>query len=131
MMMGVTRVKVRRLAALDLYGRSGRQLRRRLVVGEFVAGTVVGLALGLWILIGDTNPAGRLVGAWATGIGLNYLPLALHAVSLLRPGALRAELAAVDLDRELRRYSVLQAWVLVPLVFLVLAVQQRRSRPAI
>jgi hypothetical protein len=50
-------------------------------------------------------------------------------VALLRPGALSAELAGVDIDRELRRYSVLQAWLLVPLVFLVLAVQQRRARP--
>ena len=130
MMVSMALVNVRRLAALDLYGRAGRPLRRRLVVAEFVAGTVAGLAFGIWILIADTNPAGRLVGAWAAGIGLNYLPLALHAVALLRPGALSAELAGVDLDRELRRYSVLQAWLLVPLVFLVLAVQQRRARPA-
>ncbi len=123
-------VNVRRLAALDLNGMSGRPRRRRLVLGEFVLATVLGVALGLWILVGTTNPGGRLIGAWAAGIGLNYLPLALHALSLLRPGALRAELAGVDLGRELRRYSVLQAWVLVPLLFAVLALLQLRTRPA-
>jgi hypothetical protein len=121
-------VNVRLLAALDLHGMTGRSLRRWLVLGEFVVATVFGLALGLWILVQTTNPGGRLVGVWAAGIGLNYLALALHALSLLRPGALRAELAGVDIVKELRRYSVLQAWVLVPLLFAVLALLQLRAR---
>jgi hypothetical protein len=65
------------------------------------------------------------------GIGVNYAALAWHAVSLSRPGALDAELAGVDVPHELRRYSLLQFWVVVPLVLGILALgQSRRPRNA-
>jgi hypothetical protein len=63
------------------------------------------------------------------GIGVNYAVLTWHAVSLSRPGALDAELAGVDVPHELRRYSLLQFWVVVPLLLGVLAVGQSRRRP--
>ncbi|MDG9674341.1 hypothetical protein [Micromonospora sp. DH14] len=51
----------------------------------------------------------------------------------MRPGALDAELAGVDIDLELRRYTVLQLWVVVPLSLVVLAIRdalaQHRARP--
>jgi hypothetical protein len=49
--------------------------------------------------------------------GLNYAPLAVHALTLVRPGALERELAGVDVPAELRHYSVRQIWVVVPLLF--------------
>ena len=42
---------------------------------------------------------------------------------LSRPGALEAELAGVDLGPALRRYSILQFWIVVPLLLAVLAVR--------
>ena len=119
---------IRLLAALDLHGLAGGPVRRWLVLGEFVLATLLGLALGILILVKTGSAGGWAIGAWATAIGLNYLPLALHALSLLRPGALTAALEGVDIPKELRRYSVLQAWVLVPLVFPVLALVQLRTR---
>jgi hypothetical protein len=48
---------------------------------------------------------------------------------LSRPGALDAELADVDTGRELRRYSVLQAWILVPVSLVAFALRDAiRSR---
>ena len=119
---------IRLLAALDLHGMAGSPVRRWLVLVEFVVATLLGLALGILILVKTGNAGGWVVGAWATAIGLNYLPLALHALSLLRPGALATALVDVDIPKQLRRYSVLQAWVLVPLVFPVLALLQLRTR---
>ncbi|MFE0526920.1 hypothetical protein ACFW0V_04915 [Micromonospora parva] len=46
----------------------------------------------------------------------------------MRPGALDAELAGVDIDRELRRYTVLQLWVFVPLSLVVLAIRDALAR---
>ncbi|MDG4809840.1 hypothetical protein O7634_24075 [Micromonospora sp. WMMD1120] len=60
--------------------------------------------------------------------GLNYAPLSRYALALMRPGALDAELAGVDIDRELRRYAVLQLWVLVPLALVVFTIRDRLDR---
>jgi hypothetical protein len=68
----------------------------------------------------------QLVGAWVAGVGVNYVPLALFAASLSRPGALNAELAGADVRAELRRYSYMQLWIVVPLLLAVLALRQTR-----
>ena len=72
--------------------------------------------------------AGRAVGLWVLGAGLNYAPLAAHAVSLNRPGALDVELADVETGRELRRYSLLQLWIFVPLSLVALAARGELMR---
>jgi hypothetical protein len=61
-----------------------------------------------------------VLGIWI-GAGLNYAPLAAYAIALSRSGALNSELAGVDTGRELRRYSVLQLWIFVPLSLVILA----------
>jgi hypothetical protein len=119
-------VDVRRLAAVDMHGAAGTRLRRRLILAEFVIGAVGGLALGLWAATAARTGAGRLLGAWIAGVGVNYVALAWHAAALSRPGALDAELAGADVARELRRYSYLQAWIFVPLLIAALAVHQTR-----
>ena len=63
-------------------------------------------------------------GLYLTLTGLNYVPLALHAVALSRPGALDRELAGVDTGQEIRRYGVLQVWILVPLALVLMASRQ-------
>jgi hypothetical protein len=54
------------------------------------------------------------------------------AISLARPGRLDAELAGADVAAELRRYTVRQLLIAVPLLVLVLGVVQAAmcSRPA-
>lgn len=117
---------VRRLAALDMHGTAGRPARQRLVGAEFVFATGGCLGLGLWIAVASAPAGGRALGAWLAGVGVNYAVLTWQAASLWPRDALTAELAGVNLPTELRRYSVAQLWIVVPLLFAVLAVAQRR-----
>jgi len=119
---------VRRLAAIDMYGGSGRPWRRWVIVGEFVFGVAALLAIGTLTLVNAKSPLWWIVGAWLIGVGLNYVPLMIHAYSLSPPGALAAELDGLDAKAEISRYNVRQAWILVPLAVVVMAVPQWLSR---
>ncbi len=114
-------LNVRRLAAIDLYGTGGTARRRRIVLAEFLVGVVGMVGIGIWALTHSSDLGARALGLWLIGAGLNYAPLAMYALLLSRPGALDAELAGVDPGRELRRYGVLQLWILVPLSLVVFA----------
>lgn len=114
----------RRLAAVDMYGTRGTLRRRRIILFEFVAGLSAAVAFGGWLIsVGDVGNA--VVGVIIIAIGLNYAPLAVYAVSFSPAGALEAELSDVDVQRELRRYTVLQLWVFVPLALVVFDVRHR------
>ena len=110
-----------------MYGARGTAWRKRLVTAEFIAAVIAMVALGIWFIIGTSGIAFRILGIWVIGAGLNYAPLAAYAISLRRPGALEAELAGVDKGQELRRYSVRQAWILVPLALVVMTVKGRKA----
>jgi hypothetical protein len=116
-------MNVRRLAAIDMWGRRGTILRRRIVLAEFVIGAAGVTALGGWVVTSQVL-AGQVLGAWMIGAGLNYVPLAAHALALSRAGALEAELAGVDVGREARRYGVFQALLVVPLSLVVLSLRR-------
>lgn len=126
-MAGVT---VRRLAAIDMYGARGTALRRQIILAEFVVGVIVMVVFGAWLLMASVSLVGRAIGLWVIGAGLNYAPLAVHAITLSRPGALDAELSGVDTGRELRRYSVLQLWIFVPLSLVAVEVRDWLTRRA-
>lgn len=117
---------VRRLAALDLHGWSGTPRRRRLILSEFVVAAAAGLGLGLWALAAASNPGIRLLGVAMLGIGCNYLALTVHALRLSRPGTLDSELAGIELGPQLKRYTLLSFWLVVPFLVAILAVMQRR-----
>ena len=123
-------VNVRRLAAIDMYGTRGTRRRRRIILMEFTAGVVASVAFGIWLVANASGVSSRLFGIWMIGAGLNYAPLAAYAIALTRPGALDAELADVDTGRELRRYSVLQFWIFVPLSLVAFAARTAVSRRA-
>jgi hypothetical protein len=110
-------VNVRQLAAVDMYGSVGVVWRRWVILGEFLLGVVGGLALGLYLILGGGGAGPVVFGVWVLGAGLNYLPLAVHALKLVAPGALERELTGVDLPAALRYYSVRQFWLVVPLLF--------------
>lgn len=121
------RIDVRRLAAVDMYGSAGARWRRSVILVEFLAG-VVGIALIAVLLLRQGGGIGTTaVSAWLLGVAANYVPLALHALSLIPPGALAAELAGVDVGAELRHYTTAQFWVFVPLLLAVLAIRQARD----
>jgi hypothetical protein len=121
---------VRRLAAIDMHGVDGTRLRRSIIRAEFVVGAVGCAGLGTWVAVSGATLGWQLAGVWVAGISINYAALAWQAALLSRPGALEAELAGVDLMREIRRYSVLQLWLLVPLLVALLAVRGPERRDA-
>jgi hypothetical protein len=123
------RIDVRRLAAVDMYGAVGSRIRRRVILTEFVLGAVVGSALGLYGLIAAEGLT-AVFGGWLLGACLNYVPLSVHAIDLTRPGALESELRGVDVRAELRHYTKAQFWIAVPLLFIALAIAQRRTAPS-
>ncbi len=122
-------MNVRRLAAIDLYGARGTSRRRRIILTEFTAGLATMVALGTWILTVASSLGARLFGIWLVGAGSNYAPLAAHAIALRRPGALDAELAGIDTRRELRRYSIFQLWIFVPLSLVAIQAVTPRRQP--
>lgn len=115
---------VRRLAALDMHGTAGRQWRRRIIGAEFLFGAVGCLIVGVWLAATVTTVGPCVLGAWIAGVGVNYLALTWQAAGLWRRGALAAELGAADVRGDLRRYSYLQFWIMVPLLFAILALVQ-------
>jgi hypothetical protein len=119
-------VDVKRLAAIDMYGARGTLSRRRIILAEFIIAAVAMVALGIWFVIGAPGLFYHVLGIWVIGAGLNYAPLAAYAISLSRPAALEFELADVDTSQELRRYSVRQLWLLVPLALVVMTVRGRK-----
>jgi hypothetical protein len=96
-----------------------------LIRAEFVIGAVGCTTLGVLALRSGTGWQVAL-GVWLVGAGANYVPLALHAWSLSRPGALEAELEGLDLRRELRSAGVRQLWIAVPFAVAGAALAQSR-----
>ena len=121
-------MNVGRLAAIDMYGSRGTARRKRIVLAEFTAALAATVALSTWFVVGASGPGTRIIGIWLIGVGLNYA-LAAFAISLSRSGALEAELANVDTGQELRRYSVLQLSILVPLSLIAMTVQRGNPAP--
>ncbi len=120
-------VDVRRLAAVDMHALRGTDIRRRVILAEFVLGTIAGIGIGIFLLLSAAGAIGSALGAWALGIGVNYVPLAVHALSLRSRARLRRELCGVDLPAELRYYTRAQLWVFVPLSFVWLALRTPRG----
>ncbi|TWJ22966.1 hypothetical protein JD76_03090 [Micromonospora endolithica] len=116
---------VRRLAAIDMWGSAGVRWRRWVILAEFLLGVVVSGALGV-VSVSSGGVLRTVVGCWLIGLAANYVPLSVHALTLIRPGALEAEIRGVDVPGELRHYTTAQLWVVVPLLLVVLAVGQWR-----
>lgn len=113
---------VRKLVALDMVFHG-----KRFILVEFAAGVVI--ALGLAILsLARSYPVFGLPMLW---IGLNYVPLLMHAIDLARRDTAREEVAAELADMRLARsYSWRQLWILVPFAVVWFALTQRSARPA-
>ena len=115
-------VDVKRLAALDMHGSRGTMRRRRIILIEFTAGAIASLALAAWLIASAPTTAGAISRSAARAPPV-------YAVALSRPGALDAELAGVDTLPELRRYTLLQFWVFIPLSMVIFAARPPARRP--
>lgn len=119
---------VRKLAAIDI-----ALLGPRLVIAEFGTGVLGAVALGTFAAVRSRSTPGQLLAAYLVALGLNYVPLLLHALALRsRARALAvigAELAA-DRRGAMRRYRRGSLLLLLPLVVPLLATVQFRRRHA-
>ena len=119
-------VNVRKLAAIDLFF-----LGPRLILAEFATGVLGSLALGVtsawrgayrfhstWMV---------LFGIYLIFVGMNYVPLLLHAIDISRKGSAEQELAEELKHKKeaFRRYRRQSVWLLVPLAVIIAAIQQR------
>jgi hypothetical protein len=120
-------LNVRKLAAIDMALHETRFILIEFGVGVLASAVLCGLSLaqGLRLLRNGFNRELGL-GFVLLWIGLNYVPLFIHAIDLARRGTARQE-AGDDLDRRqlLRRYSAQQFWLLVPFAVVVLDLTQR------
>lgn len=110
-----------------MHGAKGSPVRARVITAEFLFGAVVGPLFALFVLLTAPSPVWKAIGLVLLGIGLNYVPLARHALELRAPGAVGAELDGLDVEAEVRRASVVQLWVCVPLALLVFDRRNARS----
>ena len=73
-------------------------------------------------------PLGFIFGGYLIGIGINYLALLIASWHLFRSSNLRSELSDLDVNAEMRRYSIRQARILIPflLAFYIFSTESRR-----
>lgn len=120
-------INVRKLAALDIVFHGPG-----LILAEFAFGIVLCATFGLWSLLGPIHSTFIIiVGCYLLGIALNYVPLLLYAISIVRRKSARQEVAyeLAHKDASARKYTMqTTVLLLVPLVLLLLAVYQEVRR---
>ena len=108
---------VRRLVALDitLHG-------PRFIMIEFGVGTPVIITLGVILLLSGPS----ILGGYLLLTGVNYVPLLIYAIIIVRRDSAQAEVADyMSRDKHLvRKYSIQQLLLFLPLVVFWLAVWQ-------
>jgi hypothetical protein len=117
-------IEIRRLAALDI-----AFLGPRFILAEFSIGVFGSLALAFLTLVRTHSLGGTVFGAYLLCIGINYVPLLVHAIDLVRHGTAKQEIAdeLSEERRMFRKYGRQSVLLLVPLVVPILAIVQWRS----
>lgn len=111
-------IDFRKLAALDI-----AFLGSRLILAEFSLGVFGLLALGVFTLLRSHSVGGIALWSYLLCIGINYVPLLLYAIRLVRLGSARHEIAdeLTDKRRVFRKYRRQSLLLLVPLAVPILA----------
>ncbi len=125
-------INVRKLAAIDL-----QFLGPKIILTEFGLGVVGSAALGLLtIRTGIQRFHSRpmiVFGAYLFLLGINYVPLLIHAICMVHDGSALNEIAGELRDKgtAFRKYRRQSLWLLVPVVVpmaaIVQALQRRRT----
>ncbi|MDQ2905428.1 MAG: hypothetical protein ABI456_16685 [Ktedonobacteraceae bacterium] len=128
-----TFINIRKLAALDIVFHGSR-----LILAEFALAVVFCGAVGTWSLFAFFhNPShpifGAILGFFLLWLAVNYLPLLLYAISIVRGKSAEREVA-FELEHKdvfARKYGLQSLLLVLPLVVLLLAIfqeVQKRSR---
>lgn len=118
-------VSVRRLAAVDLSG-----LGPKIIIPEFAIAVLGAPALGVLTMVRSGSPGATVLGVLLIGLGVNYVPLVIHAIDLVRRSAVEATIADEADDRRAlyAKYRKQSLWLLVPFAVGVAALAQIRRR---
>ena len=115
-------INVRKLAALDIVFHGPW-----LILAEFVFAVVVCAALGIWSFLSPIHsPFMTIIGCYVLGVALNYVPLLLYAMSIVRQKSAHQEVAfeLAQKDKYTGKDTLQSAHLLVPFALFLLAVYQ-------
>ena len=118
-------INIRKLAALDM-----AFLGSKVIVAEYLAGVFGPLALGILSLVRQRAPWQGALGVYLILLGIDYIPLLIYSVAILRKKSAREEVADELAHREKigSRYFPQTFLLLIPLVVPVLAIVQELHR---
>ncbi|WP_169461036.1 hypothetical protein [Ktedonobacter racemifer] len=121
-------INVRKLVALDIVFHGPV-----FIIGEFALAVVGASALGLFSIFFFLSRGAYpiFVGCYLLGMALNYVPLLVYAIAIVRRKSAREEVAfeVEHRGRYVRRYTLQSLLLLVPLLVFFLALyQEARSR---
>src|SRR5262245_10579408 len=88
-------VNARRLAAVDLSG-----LGAKIIIPEFALGVLGAPALGVLTVLRSGSVETTALGVALIGLGVNYVPLLIHAIDLVRRSGVESALADEASDRQ-------------------------------
>lgn len=115
----------RKLAAVDIVF-----LGPKIILAEFAIGILGPILLGILTLRKSHSMGGMIFGVYLLLIGINYVPMLIHAISIVKNGMGRDEIAGEleDKQRMFRKYRKQSLYLLVPLVPPIAAWMRRSAR---
>ena len=118
-------INVRKLAALDI-----AFLGPKLILAEFGVGVFLSAAIGLATLKQSHSIWHVLLGGYLLSLAVNYVPLLLYAIAIVRQQSAHEEVAheVVDRGRAFGRYRRQSLLLLVPFAVPILAIAQERQK---
>ena len=128
-----TLINIRKLAALDIVFHGPL-----FILAEFVIAVIVCGGFGLFSLIAFFHTASHsfltlLIGLALSWIALNYVPLLLYAISIMKHKSAQQEVAFELQHRDIyaRKYTLQSLWLLLlPLIVPILALVQEMQKRA-
>jgi hypothetical protein len=120
-------VNIRKLAALQLYYRGASV---KLFEFGFAVFALGGLGLASIVLSVKHSLLIEVIGVYLFFIGVNYIPLLVYGIAIIRAGTVKEEALADESDpvSVRRRYGFQQLLLMVPLFIPLLAIQQETAK---
>jgi hypothetical protein len=121
--MSTSPIDIRRLVTADFDG-----IGPRIVVPEFEVLAAGALLLGILALVRGQSAEAVVLGVVSIGLGLNYVPVLLYAIDLVRrePQQAATERDAGDDESQYASFRRQSLWLLVPYVVAFVALRQLR-----
>lgn len=121
-------IEPRKLAAVDIV-----LLGPTLILVEFAAGVLLALVLGTFILWRAKSSTQIFLGVYLFLLGLNYVPMFVHAALIRNRRRARMELGGELNDRSsaMAKYRRQSLWLLVPLIPVIAAIRDAEGKPGL